>query len=101
MDCVSYSQGERVSASAVAIAVAVISGSGIPLWFLNRFDKRNTEQHSANMDILTEARNDLREVKHEIRDVKEDVRDVKQNLNDHIKSHKENQDGFARRISDI
>jgi hypothetical protein len=101
MDHVSSTQGERVSPESVAIAVAVISGSGIPLWFLNRFDKRNTEQHSANMDILTEARNDLKEVKHEIRDVKEDVRDVKHNLNDHIKNHKENQDGFARRISNI
>jgi hypothetical protein len=90
-----------MSPETVAITVAIIGGSGIPLWFLSRFDKKNTEQHSANMNILTEARNDLREVKQEIRDVKEDVREVKYNLNDHIKNHKENQDGFARRISDI
>ena len=34
----------------IPIAVALI---GVPvMWFLSRFDKRNTEQHGANMEIL-------------------------------------------------
>lgn len=84
-------------AELVAILIAVISGSGIPLWFLNRFDKRNTDQHNANMEILTEARNDIREVKTEVRDVKEEVRDVRKEVRDHIRYHKESEDGFTRR----
>ena len=31
-------------------AVALIGGP--VMWFLSRFDKRNTEQHGANMEIL-------------------------------------------------
>lgn len=34
----------------VPIAVALIGGP--VMWFLSRFDKRNTEQHGANMEIL-------------------------------------------------
>lgn len=80
----------------LAIVIAVISGSGVPLWFLNRFDKRNTKQHNANMEVLTEARNDLREVKTEVWNVREDVRDVRREVRDHIRYHKENEDGSAR-----
>lgn len=39
-----------MSAAWVPIIVAVIGG---PLmWFLARFDKRNTQQHGANMKVL-------------------------------------------------
>ena len=85
----------------VAILIAVLSGSGIPLWFLNRFDKRNTDQHNANMEILTEARNDIREVKTEVRDVKEDVRDVRKEVRDHIRYHKENDGGATGRDTGV
>ena len=34
----------------IPIAVALIGGP--VMWFLSRFDKRNTEQHGANMEIL-------------------------------------------------
>jgi peptidoglycan hydrolase CwlO-like protein len=34
----------------IPIAVALIGGP--MMWFLSRFDKRNTEQHGANMEIL-------------------------------------------------
>lgn len=33
------------------VAVAVISGP--VMWFLKRFDKRNTEQHDKNMEVLS------------------------------------------------
>jgi hypothetical protein len=34
----------------VPISVAVIGGP--VMWFLARFDRRNTEQHSSNMHVL-------------------------------------------------
>ncbi len=34
----------------IPIAVAIIGGP--MMWFLSRFDKRNTEQHGENMRIL-------------------------------------------------
>jgi hypothetical protein len=33
------------------VAVAVIGGP--MMWFLSRFDRRNTEQHAQNQDLLT------------------------------------------------
>ena len=35
----------------VPVIVALIGGP--VMWFLARFDKRNTEQHGANMQVLT------------------------------------------------
>lgn len=50
----------------VPVIVAIIGG---PLmWGLNRFDKRNTEQHSQNMVVLNEIREDVKEVKDELKD---------------------------------
>lgn len=50
----------------VPIVVAFIGG---PLmWGLSRFDKRNTEQHQQNMEVLQEIREDVREVKGELKD---------------------------------
>jgi hypothetical protein len=34
----------------VPVAVALIGGP--VMWFLQRFDKRNTEQHGSNMKVL-------------------------------------------------
>ena len=34
----------------IPIAVALIGGP--VMWFLSRFDNRNTEQHNANMQVL-------------------------------------------------
>lgn len=88
-------------AELIAILIAVLSGSGIPLWFLNKFDKRNTDQHNANMEILTEARNDIRDVKTEVRDVKEDVRDVRDEVRGHIRYHKEIEGGTTGRDTGV
>lgn len=35
----------------VPVIVALIGGP--VMWFLSRFDKRNTDQHNANMHVLT------------------------------------------------
>ena len=59
----------------VPVVVAVIGG---PLmWGLHRFDKRNTEQHGQNLEVLQYIREDVREVR-------QDVKEVRQELNDHI-----------------
>lgn len=56
----------------VPIAVALISG---PIMFmLHRFDKNNTKQHSQNMEVISEMRDDVREVKADVREVKADYR---------------------------
>jgi hypothetical protein len=50
----------------VPIVVAVIGG---PLmWGLAKFDRRNTQQHAANMTVLHEIREDVKEVKGELKD---------------------------------
>lgn len=50
----------------VPIVVAVIGG---PLmWGLARFDRRNTQQHAANMAVLHEIGKDVKEVKGELKD---------------------------------
>ncbi len=38
------------------------------MWLLSKFDKRNTEQHAANMTVLQEIREDVKEVKGELKD---------------------------------
>lgn len=55
----------------VPIAVALVGG---PLmWLLNRFDKRNTEQHGANMKVLER--------------IESKVERVDERLSDHIDWH--------------
>ncbi len=67
----------------VPIIVALIGG---PLmWFLARFDRRNTEQHGANMDSLSSMR---KEVLEEVRGVASDVRDVKQDVHQLKSDHR-------------
>lgn len=64
----------------VPVVVAVIGG---PLmWGLHRFDKRNTEQHGQNLEVLNYIREDVKEVR-------QDVKDVRKELNDHINSRVE------------
>ena len=41
----------------IPIVVALIGGP--VMWFLSRFDKRNTEQHGANMQILERVEDKL------------------------------------------
>jgi hypothetical protein len=54
-----------MSAIYVPIVVALIAG---PLmWLLNRFDKRNTDQHSHNMRVLNEIKDDVREVRSDLK----------------------------------
>lgn len=38
----------------VPVIVALIGGP--IMWFLSRFDKRNTEQHGRSIELLTETR---------------------------------------------
>lgn len=45
----------------VPIAVALIGGP--VMWFLSRFDKRNTEQHGQSIKLLTEVRDDMKTVR--------------------------------------
>ena len=45
----------------VPIAVALIGGP--VMWFLSRFDKRNTEQHGQSIALLTEVRDDMKTVR--------------------------------------
>ena len=55
----------------IPVIVALITS---PLmWLLNRFDKRNSEQHANNMSVLNE--------------IKDDVREAKADIKDHIKWH--------------
>lgn len=41
------------------ILVALLGGGGPLMWFLTRFDKRNTDQHAANMSLLKEIKTDI------------------------------------------
>jgi hypothetical protein len=45
----------------VPIIVALIGGP--VMWFLTRFDKRNTEQHGQSIKLLTEVRDDMKTVR--------------------------------------
>lgn len=66
--------------SGLQILIAVIAGSGIPLWFLQRFDKRNTDQHNQNLSVLELIHDD-------VQDLKDETRQVKSHLTDHLQWH--------------
>lgn len=74
----------------IAILVAIIGGSGIPVWLLTRLDRKNDAQHLTNKDLLDEIRVD-------ISDMKSDVSDVKTNMINHLQHHLEMGDGIERR----
>lgn len=57
------------------IIVAIISGP--TMLMLKRFDRRNSDQHAANMKVLTDLRTDVHNVASDMREVKADVRDLK------------------------
>lgn len=59
-----------MSAIYVPIIVALIGGP--VMWFLHRFDKRNTAQHGQNMEVLNRVENKMDRV-----DGKVDRLDVK------------------------
>lgn len=46
-----------MSAAIAAIAVALIGGP--TMWFLHRFDRRNTTQHGQNLESLDRIENKL------------------------------------------
>lgn len=73
-----------------AILVALLS-SPVVIWFLTRFDKKNTEQHANNMAVLKEIHSDVKKVG-------DDVQEVRKDLYDHIAyhAHRETQDGTTR-----
>jgi len=49
----------------IATVIAAVVGSPV-IALLVRFDKRNTEQHGANMRVLNEIGTDVKEVKHRL-----------------------------------
>lgn len=50
----------------IPVLVAVIGG---PLmWVLHRFDKRNTEQHGQNLEVLNEIKSDVKEIRIDLYD---------------------------------
>lgn len=55
----------------VPLAVALIGGP--VMWFLTRFDKRNTDQHAENQKVLTR--------------IESKIEKVDDRLNDHITWH--------------
>lgn len=55
----------------VPVAVALIGGP--VMWFLTRFDKRNTDQHAENQKVLTR--------------IESKIEKVDDRLNDHITWH--------------
>ena len=69
-----------MSSGVVSIICAIIAGSGLPIWFLNRFDKRNTDQHNSNLQLLNE-------IKQDINIVKDDARQVRFQLGRHLEWH--------------
>jgi len=60
-----------VEAVWVPIAVALIGGP--IMWFLTRFDRRNTDQHAENQKVLTR--------------IESKIEKVDDRLNDHITWH--------------
>jgi sensor domain CHASE-containing protein len=60
-----------VEAVWVPLAVALIGGP--VMWFLTRFDKRNTDQHAENQKVLTR--------------IESKIEKVDDRLNDHITWH--------------
>lgn len=66
--------------SLTAIIVAIIGGGGPLMFLMSRFDRRNTEQHNINMEILKDIRSD-------VRDVQKDVKSVDHRLSRHIDWH--------------
>lgn len=76
------------------VLVALL-GSPVILWFLKRFDKKNTEQHASNMAVL-------RDIHTKVEEVGDDVKAVRKDLYDHIAfhAHKENTDGTQGRTDD-
>lgn len=65
-----------MSAIYVPIIVALIGGP--VMWFLHRFDKRNTAQHGQNMEVLSRVENKVDRV-----DGKVDRLDQKVDVLDH------------------
>ena len=62
-----------------AVLVALLT-SPVVIWFLSRFDKRNTEQHANNMKVL-------QDIHESVNQVGDDVKEVRKDLYDHIAFH--------------
>lgn len=54
-----------MSAVYVPILVALIGGP--VMWLLARFDRRNSDQHANNMNVLNEIKEDVREVRNDLK----------------------------------
>lgn len=69
---------QALIAGLAAVVVALIGGP--VMWFLSRFDRRNTEQHAQNQAVL-------QEISKKVDGVQDDVSDVKSSLVDHLSWH--------------
>ena len=68
------------------IVLAAVLGAGGPLmWFLTLFDKRNTDQHRNNMDLLKNIQSD-------VHSIQKDVKVVDTRLSNHIDWHQHRKD---------
>ena len=62
------------------VIVALVGAGGPIMWFLSRFDHRNTAQHAANMGLLQDIQDD-------VHDIQKDVKAIDQRLDKHIDWH--------------
>jgi chromosome segregation ATPase len=61
----------------IPVLVAVMSAGGPVMWFLVKFDRRNTNQHNGNFHILHSIKEEVVEVKTKVADLKHDVTGIK------------------------
>lgn len=80
--------------SSITTVIVALIGSPVLIWWLSRFDRRNSSQHENNMEILNEVKND-------VKDIKADVWVVRNDLYDHVAhhAHKESNDGSQGRTA--
>ena len=67
----------------IPLFIALFGAGGPLVYFLERFDRRNTAQHSNNMDLLKDIQSD-------VHDVKKDVKTIDSRLDSHIDWHSRN-----------
>jgi hypothetical protein len=67
------------------VIVALVGAGGPVVWLMERFDRRNTDQHSANLELL-------RDIQSDVHDIQIDVKTIDSRLDKHIEWHITNHD---------
>lgn len=67
----------------VPLVIAIVGGGGPLVYFLERLDRRNTNQHTNNLDLLKDIQSD-------VHDVKKDIKTIDKRLDSHIDWHSRN-----------